>query len=622
MVAAAAESLHQQLHIDVACRTSGNRHIIAAAERNNACMCADDGQQLVRCLCGRNAVYLLTGDSEDNALTAVARGRDQLLTLHILVKAGLEQALDIARLRTCSAQIRCRLKCADAGARYKALGIQINTRQHGFRLAGENAAGRHKILQQLADQLGGGRRIRLVQGYDCVLDIIRRTAVMVNDCDLVDGFEQRRTLHIAGTVYVHHDKQRVKIARDHRILGADEHTLVLRLGFQPLDQVTCHGVLTVHNNVHRSALDARGTDHTGSSADGVHIAVLVAHDQHLRRVADQLAECVGNHAALDLGALLNLFAQSAEEGKVEFILDNRLVAAAGQRHVDSESGKLIAFRKRFAVASDTDGQSSYNALVVLNLAHLLQNGELARDQLVQLGVFDHEDILVTVVLAQYGARVLHPGKQTFINARQNVGFFRVGGVLDQLLVVVDRDNRDSRTGSLSRIPQTDKLGAVDKMQHHQLPRAALHQTAEYMVLPLADAKLARERGLSLDEPAGLKRRCDLTHANAAYRSPPTADFRKCVIRPYDLTRGSQRDSCRQRRACHRRTDLSAVYLDVVHQFLHLPLPCRIRTQRNNPQDDTHHNTRRTVHAGEIKSHDRKQEKQHIKHYAVGSQHLL
>ena len=108
-------------------------------------------------------------------------------------------------------------------------------------------------------------------------------------------------------------------------------------------------------------------------------------------------------AALDLGALLDFFAQSAEEGKVKFILDNRLVAAAGQRHVDSKSGKLIAFRKRFAVASDTDGQSSYNALVVLNLAHLLQNGELARDQLVQLGAFDHEDILVAVVLAQYGA---------------------------------------------------------------------------------------------------------------------------------------------------------------------------------------------------------------------------
>ena len=77
---------------------------------------------------------------------------------------------------------------------------------------------------------------------------------MVNDCDLVDGFEQCRALHIAGTVYVHHDKQRVEIARDHRILGADEHALVLRLGFQPLDQITCHGVLTVHNNVHRSAL--------------------------------------------------------------------------------------------------------------------------------------------------------------------------------------------------------------------------------------------------------------------------------------------------------------------------------------------------------------------------------
>ena len=35
----------------------------------------------------------------------------------------------------------------------------------------------------------------------------------------------------------------------------------------------------------------------------------------------------------------------------------------GQRHVDSKSGKLIAFRKRFAVASDTDGQSSYKMCI-------------------------------------------------------------------------------------------------------------------------------------------------------------------------------------------------------------------------------------------------------------------
>ena len=348
----------------------------------------------------------------------------------------------------------------------------------------------------------------------------------------------------------------------------------------------------------------------------------MAHDEHLRRISNQLAERVCNHAALDLGALLDFLAQTAEEGKVELVLDNRLVATAGQRHIDRQTGKLIAFRECFAIPADTDGQRSHNALVVLDLAHFLQNRELTRDQLVQLCVLDNEDILVTVVLAQYGVRVLHPRKQTAVDTRQNVGFLRVSGVLDQFLVVVDSDNCDSRTSGLGCVTQTDKLRTVDEMQHHQLSGAALHQTAKHMVLPLADADLRRRGGLTLNQPAGLERRCDLAHANAANRGPPTADFRKRVIRPHDLARGSQRNDCRQRRARHRRTDLAAVYLDVVHQLLHLPTPCRIGAQRNNSQNQAHHNAHCTVYAREIQSHDRKQEKQHIKHYAVGSQHLL
>ena len=73
-----------------------------------------------------------------------------------------------------------------------------------------------------------------------------------------------------------------------------------------------HGVLTVHDDVYRLVLDARGADHACRSADGVHVAVLVTHDQHLRRIADQLAERIGDHAALDRGALFDLLAQTAE----------------------------------------------------------------------------------------------------------------------------------------------------------------------------------------------------------------------------------------------------------------------------------------------------------------------
>ena len=88
------------------------------------------------------------------------------------------------------------------------------------------------------------------------------------------------------------------------------------------------GVLTVTTMCTSLPL-TRAAQTAGSSADGVHIAVArwLAPRPAPETGRGSAGWCVGNHAAHDAVRFLSLLAQSAEEGKVKFILDNRLVAA-------------------------------------------------------------------------------------------------------------------------------------------------------------------------------------------------------------------------------------------------------------------------------------------------------
>ena len=446
--------------------------------------------------------------------------------------------------------------------------------------------------------------------------------MVVDDRDFVDGLEQRFALDIARTVDVHDDEKRVEVAHDHGVLGADEHALVLALGFEAVDELGRHGVLPVNHDVHRLVLDARRADHAGRRADGIHVAVLVAHDEHLRGVADQLAERVRDHAALDLGALFDFLAQAAEELEVVAVLDDRLIAAARERHVDGESRELIALRECLAVAADADGERRDNALMVLNIAHFLKNRELSCRELVQLGVLDDEDILVAVVLAHDGARVLDPGGQALVDAGEDVGLFRVGRVLDQLLVVVDGDDRDGRPAGRSVIAQMHEFGAINKMQHHHLSRARLHHAAEYVIDAAPHAQLARKGGLALDEPAGFKRRRKLAQTHMRRVRKVAGHIRERLVRPDNLSGRCERHDGRKRRFRDRRTDLAALDLDVLHQLVHLLPPLRVAADRDKAQNYDGRHADQSVRSGKIQTDGRKCEKQHIKHRAAGSKRRL
>ena len=167
-----------------------------------------------------------------------------------------------------------------------------------------------------------------MQRNDRVFNIVRRTAVVVNDRYLIDRLQKRFALHIPRPVYVHNDQQRVIVAPDHGVLRADEHVLIFRQCFQAFNQFGCHRVVLIDHDMHRLSLDARCAYHTGSRANRVHIAVAVAHHQHLRGITNQLAQRVGDHAAFHLGSLFHLFTQAAVKLKHITVFDDRLIAAA------------------------------------------------------------------------------------------------------------------------------------------------------------------------------------------------------------------------------------------------------------------------------------------------------
>ena len=131
----------------------------------------------------------------------------------------------------------------------------------------------------------------------------------------------------------------------------------------------------------------------------------------------------------------------------------------------------------------------------------------------------------------------------------------------------------------------DKFRAVDEMEHHHLTCARLDHAAEYMVDAAAHAQLAREGGLALDEPARLERRRELGQTHVRRVSEMAGHVREGLVRPDDLSGRRERDNGRQRRFRDRRTDFSALDLDIFHQIIHPLPPLRVAADRDHAQND-------------------------------------
>ena len=169
------------------------------------------------------------------------------------------------------------------------LGVNLYTRQKGFRFLPQEVRRLHQILQQLRHQFAGGRGVRLVEVEGSVFDISRCPAVMINDRHPVAGFQKLGIFHHVRTVGIHHHQQCPGLALQKRLAAGDHHTGVFRLLRHLTDQGMGGVVLGVDDDLALLAPFAGDAAHTHGRADGVHVRVLVAHDIYLLGVVDQLA---------------------------------------------------------------------------------------------------------------------------------------------------------------------------------------------------------------------------------------------------------------------------------------------------------------------------------------------
>ena len=208
------------------------------------------------------------------------------------------------------------------------------------------------------------------------VDIIRRPAVMVYHTDLGDGFKQRSALHLIRPVGVHHHEDAPVVRHQQGILPGHEHIPVFgnRLNF--LDQLSGGIVFQVNDNIGLlPPLTAQAADAHGR-AHGVQVGVLVSHDEHPSALADQLHQGIGRHTGTYLAAVIRFPVPPAVEIEVDPILDDRLIAAAAQCHLDAQRGKIVAFLEALAVHAQTDGNGGGQAGGIDNLVNVFQQGEL------------------------------------------------------------------------------------------------------------------------------------------------------------------------------------------------------------------------------------------------------
>ena len=123
-----------------------------------------------------------------------------------------------------------------------------------------------------------------------ILDIVCRPAVVVNDGDAADGFQQLQRLHLVGTVGVHHHQQTVTVGPEQRFLAGDKTVLVFRNLLELFNQAHRHIVLQIHHDIGMFALFAADTLHADRRADGIQIGVFMPHDEDGAGFADELCE--------------------------------------------------------------------------------------------------------------------------------------------------------------------------------------------------------------------------------------------------------------------------------------------------------------------------------------------
>ena len=112
-----------------------------------------------------------------------------------------------------------------------------------------------------------------------LIDIIRSAAMVVDDDDAADGFEQRLAFDLIGPVCVDDDEQALRIGREQSLLPRQEKVVILRKRLQLCQQLAAGVGVRVHDDVGLLALLAAQARNARCRAERIEIGHFMAHDE-------------------------------------------------------------------------------------------------------------------------------------------------------------------------------------------------------------------------------------------------------------------------------------------------------------------------------------------------------
>ena len=168
---------------------------------------------------------------------------------------------------------------------------------------------------------------------------------------------------------------------------------------------------------------------------------------------------------LDTGRFFQLLRFAAVVADLRAILDDRLIAAASQRHINRRSRILIVADVAVAIHTHTDTQRDSHIISDINRLDILQDRKAALLNLFRVLLLDHKQILVIFQLLD---DTFHRHKilRNFpVNQGNQQGTAYLLDTLQRLVVVVEINKSRHQTLVVDLLLAAQNLRLIAEIQH-------------------------------------------------------------------------------------------------------------------------------------------------------------
>ena len=278
----------------------------------------------------------------------------------------------------------------------------------------------------------------------------------------------------------------------------------------------------------------------------------MTHDENLARLGDELGEGTGHHAGLDPCAPLGLLGPAAVEGKIVPVLDDGLIAAARERHLDREIRERIVFLKRASVLADAKGNRRVYARGVHDGANCVQDRELALLKPGEVLAFKEQKIPVALHFAAQRVKPCDPAGDSLIDLCIELRNRRVRQIAHELVVVINKNDRRDGARAQKLVAHIKHLRHVDKEDgrkaHGRLVVLRANVVSVDAVPARANQLVSGKLAAPFAQPPGRKAGDNSVQRLVLRAVGKTCDGVKAVVAPDDLALRQADDGHRKRRA--------------------------------------------------------------------------